>query len=124
MIFATFITALLCGMGVGSGGIFIVYLTMLAGYGQLAAQGLNLYFFIFATAAAMLIHIRARALPIKRLFYLCTFGTAGCIFGASLAQNLDGGLLRKIFAAVLIITGCISLFSGRGREKFQKTLYK
>ena len=113
MIFATFITALLCGMGVGSGGIFIVYLTMLMGYGQLAAQGLNLYFFIFATSAAMLIHIRTRQLPIKRLFLLCASGMLGCIFGASLAQNLDGGMLKKIFAAVLIITGCISLFSGK-----------
>lgn len=116
MIFATFFTAMLCGMGVGSGGIFIVYLTMLAGYDQLAAQGLNLYFFIFATASAMLIHIRARKLPVKRLFFLCAFGSVGCIFGASIAQSLSGELLRKIFAAVLIATGSSSLLSGR-KEK-------
>ncbi|MBQ2715640.1 MAG: sulfite exporter TauE/SafE family protein [Clostridia bacterium] len=121
MIFATFIIAVLCGMGVGSGGLFIVYLTMILSYEQLAAQGLNLYFFIFATAAALLVHIHSKKLPIKRLIYLCGFGIIGCIFGASLAQMLDGGVLKNIFAILLILSGTISLFSGK---KIQKTLYK
>ncbi len=116
MIIATFITAALCGMGVGSGGIFIVYLTLIAGYEQYAAQGLNLYFFIFATAAAMAVHIRKRELPLRRLFYLCGFGIIGCICGSLLARELDGELLKKIFAVVLIFTGGISLLSGHGKK--------
>ena len=47
MAFAAFLTALLAGMGVGSGGLFVVFLTVFLDYPQLAAQGLNLYFFIF-----------------------------------------------------------------------------
>lgn len=46
MAFAAFLTALLAGMGVGSGGLFVVFLTVFLDYPQLAAQGLNLYFFI------------------------------------------------------------------------------
>lgn len=121
MIFATFLIAVLCGMGVGSGGLFIVYLTMLLGYEQLAAQGLNLYFFIFATATALLFHMRTRELPIRRLMYLCGFGIIGCIFGAMLAQNISGGALRSIFAILLIVSGTVSLFSGK---KIKKSLYK
>lgn len=121
MIFAAFITAVLCGMGVGSGGLFIVYLTMLAGYEQLAAQGLNLYFFIFSTSAALLMHAKKQTIPIKRLVYMCLIGSAGCAAGATLAQNISGGILRNIFAIFLIISGAVSLFSGK---KIQKALYK
>lgn len=121
MVFATLIIAILCGMGLGSGGLFVVYLTTLAGYEQLAAQGLNLYFFIFSTAAALLIHIKKQPLPLSRLIYVCAIGSVGCAAGAALAQGLDKGLLRIIFALLLIISGCISLFSGK---KMKKTLYK
>ena len=55
MPFATFLVALLAGMGVGSGGLYVVYLTLFTEKNQLAAQGLNLYFFIFATGAALLV---------------------------------------------------------------------
>ena len=121
MIFATLIIAILCGMGLGSGGLFVVYLTVFAGYEQLAAQGLNLYFFIFSTAAALIIHLKKQQLPIWRLLFVCGTGAVGCICGAMLAQGLGKGVLRIIFALLLIISGCISLFSGK---KMKKTLYK
>ncbi|MBE6679254.1 MAG: sulfite exporter TauE/SafE family protein [Ruminococcaceae bacterium] len=121
MILATFLIAVLCGMGVGSGGLFVVYLTVFLSIEQLAAQGLNLYFFIFSTAAALIIHVKKQNLPIKRLLYLCSFGVSGCIFGAMLAQNISGDALRTVFALFLIISGTASLFSGRN---FKKSLYK
>ncbi len=121
MIFAAFLIGILCGMGLGSGGLFVVYLTVFLGYEQLGAQGLNLYFFIFSTAAALFVHMRTRELPMKRLLYLAAFGIFGCIFGANIAQNISSGTLRTIFAILLIISGIVSLFSG---ENFQKTLYK
>ena len=39
--------AVLSGMGVGSGGLLVVYLTLAGGIAQPAAQALNLFFFIF-----------------------------------------------------------------------------
>lgn len=121
MVLATFLIAALCGMGVGSGGLFIVYLTMIAEYQQLAAQGLNLYFFIFSTSTALLMHVKKQRLPLKRLMYVCIIGSVGCAAGAMLAQNISGGILRSVFAVFLIASGSISLFSGK---KMKKTLYK
>ncbi len=123
---AAFLVAMLAGMGVGSGGLFIVYLTMLAGVPQIAAQGLNLHFFIFATAAALLLHARTHPLPFRRLAYVCFVGSVGCGGGAYLAQNMSGGTLRTVFALVLILTGIVTLFTGQTakKEKFEKTLYK
>ena len=126
MPFATFLVALLAGMGVGSGGLFIVYLTLLAGVPQVTAQGLNLWFFIFATSAAMLLHARQNRIPWKRLFLICFFGAFGCFFGAYLTGVLDRSLLRTIFALLLIFTGAYTLFRKKRRKskKLQKTLYK
>ena len=109
MIFATFLIACLCGMGLGSGGLFVVYLTVFLNYEQLAAQGLNLYFFIFSTGAALLIHIKKQQLPLRRLLYVCGFGCIGCTCGALLAQSLSSSILRGIFAILLIVSGCVSL---------------
>lgn len=124
MTFASFLTACLTGMGVGSGGLFIVYLTMLAGYPQLEAQGLNLHFFIFSTAFAMLVHTRSQNLPFRRLGYICFVGGFGCAGGAMLAQTIDGGMLKTVFAVVLILSGSISLLSNQKNKKIQKPLYK
>ena len=122
---ATFLVALLAGMGVGSGGLYVVYLTLFAGKNQLAAQGLNLYFFIFATGAALLFHSRTAPLSWRRLAVLCAVGCAGCVFGATLAQTLPLSLLRRIFAAVLMASGAVSYFKNAPRaKKIKKTLYK
>ncbi len=109
MIFAAFATALLTGMGVGSGGIFVVYLTLMAGLPQLTAQCLNLYFFIFSIAAALIIHTRTHSLPLLRLAMICAVGGVGCFFGGFLAKTLDSGMLRSIFAVLLILSGIVSL---------------
>lgn len=116
MAFAAFLTALLAGMGVGSGGLFVVFLTVFLDYPQLAAQGLNLYFFIFATAAALLLHVRAQRLHFSRLALVCGVGSVGCVGGAMLAQTLETGLLRSIFAVVLIASGVFSLFRDRKKQ--------
>ena len=113
MAVASFIIAALCGMGVGSGGLFIVYLTAISGYEQLAAQGLNLYFFIFATAGASILHLKFGKLHIKRLIFICLVGSVGCFFGASLAKIISAKLLKKVFAVFLILSGAISLFDAK-----------
>ncbi len=129
MALASFAVALLAGMGVGSGGLFVVCLTLLFGMDQLAAQGLNLYFFIFAAAAALSLHVRAAPLRWRRLFFVCAFGAVGCVVGARAAQSIDVSLLRRIFAAVLITSGFVSFFKKapsdlQDAKKIKKTLYK
>lgn len=125
MPFVTFAVALLAGMGVGSGGLYVVYLTLLAGKDQLTAQGMNLYFFIFAAAAALLVHNRTATIRWDRLALLCAVGTIGCVFGATLAQRMELSLLRQIFALVMMASGAITFFKKAPQtKKNKKPLYK
>ena len=46
-ILVSFLIATLSGLGIGSGGLLVIYLTLLDGMPQLRAQGVNLVFFSF-----------------------------------------------------------------------------
>ena len=58
----SFIAALLTGifasMGVGGGMILIIYLTVFGGFDQLAAQGINLIYFIPIALLSVILHSR------------------------------------------------------------------
>ena len=123
MIIASFLIALLTGMGVGSGGLFVVYLTLLQGIEQLAAQGLNLYFFIFSTAAASIIHFRSKNFRFSRIILICLIGSVGCALGAPLAKTIDTALLRKLFAFLLIALGIISFGGNKKDGNFFKKVF-
>ncbi|MBQ2719173.1 MAG: hypothetical protein IJF73_03800, partial [Clostridia bacterium] len=69
--------AVLSGLGVGSGGLYLLYLTDVLGVGQYAAQGQNLLFFILATLASALLHLGRGSITLKELL---PFGAVG-LFG-------------------------------------------
>ena len=47
-ILITFLLAALSGMGVGGGGLFVIYLSLFTNTPQLTAQGMNLLFFLLS----------------------------------------------------------------------------
>ncbi len=112
---AAFLCAILSGLGVGSAGIFVLYLTLLAAYPQAEAQGLNLLFFLFSAGAALLLHIRERRIPRRLVLFLIIFAVPGALLGSYLARTLDPSVIRRIFGGMLVVTGLPGLL-GRGRS--------
>ena len=108
MMAALFMGAL-SGMGIGGGGLLVIYLTLIRGAEQINAQGINLYFFVFASIAALFIHCRKRRIDYSLVLLLSAFGMPVSLFGGLLASVTDPYLLRKIFGIMLIIAGGISL---------------
>ena len=106
---ASFIIALLSGMGVGSGGLLVIYLTLIEGIPQLTAQGINLLFFLFAAASSLLLHVTQRRIYIGAVLILSLGGIIGSLAGSYLAANLPAALLGKIFGVTLVISGVLSL---------------
>lgn len=113
---AAFVAATLCGMGVGGGGLLVVWLTLVRGMEQHEAQALNLLFFLVAASASMAMHIRNRSLDLRvtlRLTLPALFGTA---VGSMIAAELSPLLLRRIFGGLLILGGVRALRKGRSEE--------
>ena len=97
--------ALLSGLGVGSGGLLVVFLTEYRGVGQLFAQGVNLIFFIFSSGASTAVNLRARNICYGAVMLMSIGGTVGAIVGAIVASILDPNLLRIGFGTMLLIGG-------------------
>ncbi len=114
--FVTLIVALLAGLGVGSAGLFMTWLTLVEKIPQLTAQGINLIFFIFSSGAALAIHVFRTPLLWQSLIPLIVSGAGGSFLGASLATVLPQAVLRRLFGFVLIFLGIFELFL-RGRSK-------
>ena len=53
-----FLTGITASMGLGGGFILVIYLTIFAQMPQLAAQGVNLIFFLPIAAFSLIFHIK------------------------------------------------------------------
>lgn len=105
------VIALLSGMGVGSAGLLVVWLTLTRDISQPAAQALNLYFFIFSSAASLLVHLRRRKIFWSAIVFMIAVGAAGAAAGSVLSAFIDPTLLRRMFGAMLIFGGLVSLWA-------------
>lgn len=115
-VIAAFLAAILSGLGVGSAGLFVLYLTLMAGYSQPEAQALNLLFFLLSAGAALLLHIRARRIPWRVVLFLIACAVPGALAGSYLVRILDASVIRKLFGGMLIVTGLPALFA-KGERK-------
>lgn len=95
-------------MGVGSAGLLIIYLTSFGNVEQFSAQGLNLVFFLFATIASLLVHVKKRKLYPYLIAGAVILAIPGVLFGGYIARMLETEILRKLFGGMLVITGSIS----------------
>ncbi len=119
-----FIIAVLSGMGIGSGGFLVLYLTLAEGMQQLAAQGINLLFFLFSSAASLFFHMRKRRLFGSAILAMSAMGVLGSPLGSLAAAVLPSDVLRKLFGGMLILSGMLALrksvAADKKREKIKK----
>jgi len=105
-----FIVSSLAGLGVGGGGLIVIYLTLVKNIPQIEAQGINLLFFIAAGAASFVIHLKKRNINKKVLVLMIISGSVGAIAGSILVNLISVGIIRTIFSVFLIVSGITELF--------------
>ena len=109
-LFLIFLLSVLSGLGVGSAGLLVAWLTLLCDTPQLTAQGINLVFFIFSAGAALAVHAFRTPLLWQFLFFLIPAGLLGSLLGTALATVLPQALLRRLFGLMLTAAGVMGLF--------------
>ena len=109
-IIAGSIASALAAMGVGGGGLLVIYLTEFAKMEQRAAQGVNLIFFLCASVTALSVHLRKRRLAFRHALFFAIGGTVGAVIGCLLAQGVDNLILRRGFGILLIYAGGGTLY--------------
>ena len=103
------IIATLSGLGVGSGGLLVIWLTMIGGIDSERARGLNLLFFVFSASAALIVHaVKGRVKPTLALI-LSLFACLGTLIGTHIGVRIDPYWLKKIFGGMLSLSGAYAL---------------
>lgn len=105
-------------LGIGGGGVLILYLVLLADVEQVRAQGINLLFFLPCGIIAIIIHAVKKRIKWKLVLPCVAGGLAGVFAGMWLLDHINAGWLGKIFAAGLILLGLKELFK---KEKQKST---
>jgi len=117
---AGILISLLAGLGIGGGGLLVIYLIMVKDISQIEAQGINLLFFVVAGAASLIIHIKKRKLDLKNIIVMIIFGSLGAVAGSFIANLTDATIVKKIFGGFLLLSGIIELFSKSKKSKKSK----
>lgn len=115
-----FLSGIAASMGFGGGFILIIYLTVFAGADQLTAQGINLLFFLPTALLSLIIHWKNRLIEWKLLPLLILTGVGGALLGSWISSNIEVGLLRKLFASLLIFVGIKEIFHRKNPKTIDK----
>ncbi len=105
------LSGLLGAMGLGGGGVLIIYLTLFTTIEQTTAQGINLMFFIPSALIAVLIYAKKKLICWNAAIPAILLGLIGAWLGTTLSSMIDGAILGKIFGGLLFIMGLMQLFS-------------
>ena len=111
------VIAILSGLGIGSGGLFVIWLTSVMGLPPEAARGLNLLFFVFSACGALTVHLRRGRIRAPLALSLSVFAAAGTAIGSLLGRMLSPALLRRLFGAMLVSAGSYTLLSRENKNR-------
>ncbi|MCL2408603.1 MAG: sulfite exporter TauE/SafE family protein [Oscillospiraceae bacterium] len=109
-IIAGALTGVLTAWGVGGGSLLIIYMTAVAGLELKAAQGINLLYFIPASATGIISHVRNQLVDKHAALPAIIAGVPTATVTAILASGVEPGLLRKIFGGFLLLMGVMEFF--------------
>ena len=118
-IIASAAAGLLGAMGFGGGGVLILYLTMVLSVKQIAAQGINLIFFIPSAIIGLIIHIKHHLIKFKQILPILISAIPGVALGLYLTTVISNEMLSKIFGGILVIMGLKELLT-RNKNRYDK----
>ena len=84
----------LTGMGVGGGSLLILWLTLALGFDQTTARGINLLFFLPASAICCVFRLRQGRLNLRKCLPAIVSGCAAAVLGSLIAASVDTSVLR------------------------------
>lgn len=98
-------TGIVSGFGIGGGSLLVLYLTAFTGVSQYTAGGINLLYFIGCAPAALIGHIRNKAIDSKAVLWCAIAGVLVAVPVSLLAAGMDTALLRRLFGIGLLYIG-------------------
>lgn len=95
----------LTGLGVGGGSLLILWLTIVLGLDQSTARSMNLLFFLPSAIIACFFRMKQGCIRIRTILPAVIAGSIAAAFFSWLGTGMNTELLKKLFGALLILTG-------------------
>lgn len=114
---ASFGAGLLGAMGMGGGGILVIFLSLCTDISQGNAQGINLLFFIPIAILSVIMYQHKKLIKWKIVLPFALAGVCFSFVGAYVANVIEPIWLRRGFGILLLIMGIRELFSKDKKEK-------
>ena len=92
-------------LGVGGGILMVPAMVLLFGFDQHVAQGTSLLVIIPAALSGSYAHHRNGRLVLRDAAFLAAGGVIGAVAGSLFALSIEDQLLRRLFAAFLLVAG-------------------
>ncbi|HEX2883244.1 MAG TPA: sulfite exporter TauE/SafE family protein [Candidatus Limnocylindria bacterium] len=90
-------------LGIGGGVLLVPAMVLVLGFDQHTAQGTSLAVIVPAAVLGSWTHHRGGRLVLRDAAALAVGGIAGALVGSFTALSLDEVLLRRLFAALLVL---------------------
>lgn len=116
-VIAGFLSGVIGSMGLGGGAVLLIYLSLFKDTDQLAAQGINLLFFIPIALLSVIIYAVKKQIKWKTVLYLSVSGVAGAALGVWLSGYMGGDMVAKIFGGLLCAAGLWQIISSFKSKK-------
>lgn len=101
------LSAIIGSMGLGGGGVLLIYFNLFTQKPQTLAQGINLLFFIPSAIVAIIIYIKKGLVNFKLAIIFSLLGLVGALAGSYLACFIESRILSRLFAILLLIMGAL-----------------
>jgi uncharacterized membrane protein YfcA len=102
--------------GVGGGILFVPALTIVLGVEQHSAQGTSLLAIIPTVVVGTWRQQRYGNVRWRPAITLGVAGVAGVVAGGFLAESLPGGVLKRLFGVLLLLTAAQLVWRTRGKK--------
>ena len=96
-------------MGMGGGGVLIIYLNLFTDIPQSTAQGINLLFFLPTAVLAVLYYTKKKLIIWRIAIPFSLMGIIGTLVGCYFCGKFDNSVLTRLFGILLLIMGAMGI---------------
>lgn len=120
LILISIISAVLAGMGIGGGALFVILSTIFLGFDQKYSQTINLIMFMSVGISATISNIKAKKVDFKLAKKMLPCLVLGALFGTWIVTKIDSLSLKTYFSYFLVFIGIYEIITSLKRIKKAK----